>query len=95
MAALPARVEPTEAELRAAWSRCRRHKWPPTYEAAMADPVLSRLVRLNAKHPPTQPRLGGSVSSAPSLHRPAIAFRTRTQSALDRKRAAAGDRDDD
>lgn len=93
MAALPARVEPTEDELRAAWLRCRRPSWPASYDAAMADPVYSRLVRLNATHPPAAPR-AGTVASAPSMHRPAFAFRTRAQP-FDRKRAAAGERDDD
>lgn len=92
--------EPTEDELRAAWAYCRRSsltRWPATYEEAMADATLSRLVRLNAMHPPR--RAAAAPIPAP---RPQQRARSATgwlpgaaPVGIDRKRAAAGDRDDD
>lgn len=36
------------AQLRAAWASRRRADWPATFEATMADPLLARLVMLEA-----------------------------------------------
>jgi hypothetical protein len=98
--AVPA--EPSDNELRAVWLAMRRSTWPATFDEAMADALLSRLVRLAAKHPPPAVRKGFTTSApaaplqgttarphclAPYLRRDPLAF--------DRKRAAAGDRDDD
>lgn len=73
-----------------AWLHCirrARSPWPDTFEEAMEHPTLSRLVRITAMHPPRAQR---TAAAAPArftpLHRPAV---------FDRKRAAAGDRDDD
>lgn len=44
----PARLLITPALLLAAWQRRRRPHWPPTFDAAMANPLLSRLVRAQA-----------------------------------------------
>lgn len=82
------RPEPTEQELRAAWHACRaraRSPWPDTFEEAMADATLSRLVRITAMHPQ---RAHHAVPT------PAITARRRP-AFFDHKRAAAGDRDDD
>lgn len=91
-------VEPTENELRAVWLAMPRKDWPATFEAAMADPLLSRLVRLTAKHPPRAVR-AGFTTSAPAMPLPRtwsrVPTHAATPSAFDRKRAAAGDRDDD
>lgn len=63
----------------------------------MQDPVLSRIVRMTALHPPgsaTPPR----GASAASMHTPGARSNWRPAPAppiFDRKRAAAGDRDDD
>jgi hypothetical protein len=88
-----AKAEPTPEELRSAWQQCvarRRSVWPATFDEAMADPLLSRLVRITALHPPrasTKQRLrAGSVPA------PRVPLTSRTT--VDRKRAAAGDRDD-
>lgn len=75
-----ARIEVTEADLRAAWSRVHRDNWPATFEQAMQDPVLSRLVRMNALHPatlapiadvapPCAPALQAQRSPAPARRR--------------------------
>jgi hypothetical protein len=42
------RLQITPALLLAAWQRRRRPHWPDTYLQAMADPLLSRLVRAQA-----------------------------------------------
>jgi hypothetical protein len=81
------RQELTQEDLRRAWQHCRRDTWPGTYEEAMADPLLSRLVRITAMHPPR----------AQVQHQPAPSRYARLAPAkpfFDRKRAAAGDRDD-
>lgn len=98
------RAEPTEAQLRAAWAICRRADWPDTYEETMEDALLSRLVRLTAKHPPVQARIDYSRRAWPLLdpeevrRSNAVPYKPRgkaTAPTLDRKRAAAGERDDD
>ena len=80
----------TPDELRAAWVAMRRRPvfrhWPDDFDAAMADPVACRLVRLEAtgrrraRPPPAVPRhtTGPPPRALPSY---------------DHKRAAAGDRD--
>lgn len=90
---MPPRPEPTDEEMRQAWTRCKRATWPSTFEEAMADALLSRLVRLNALHPPYRARRAAPVPpprTGHSLPLPGI-----RPGYVDRKRAAAGDRDDD
>lgn len=82
-----ARAEPTEQQLRAAYKQCvarRRSVWPDTFEDAMKDPLLSRLVRITAMHP-------GRALAIQRQHLPALPS---APAVFDRKRAAAGDRDD-
>ncbi|MDH0866475.1 hypothetical protein [Mitsuaria sp. GD03876] len=86
-----------ESLLREAWERMRpgRDHWPADFGAAMQDPLLSRLLRIAA---------GAKVRAAANApERPAKAQtetrwpyprQTRASQALDRKRAAAADRDD-
>lgn len=103
------RAEPTEEELRSAWVHCTRRArspWPATFEEAMAHPTLSRLVVLTAKHPPRALRRHAApppphqvrarlfdpkppVREQQSLPLPGMSR------GIDRKRAAAGERDDD
>lgn len=101
-----ARPEPTDEELRTAWMHCRKASWPATFEEAMQDPVRSRLVRLTALHPPRKFRRAmPTPQSTPRarLFDPVPAARDRQSlplpgiapAVIDRKRAAAGDRDDD
>jgi hypothetical protein len=76
--------EPTEAELIAAWRICARDTWPATFKEAMADPLCSRIVRITALHP-CRPAKAAPLPARRFFARPAVDF----------KRAAAGDRDDD
>jgi hypothetical protein len=93
-----AAIEPTTEELQRAWAHCCRanRNWPATFEEAMADPVRSRLVRLTAKHPPRAIRTPAAAPPAAPL-REQTAWRGHSHriAPFDRKRAAAGDRDDD
>jgi hypothetical protein len=74
------RIRPTSDDLQAAFSRLRqRHGWQTTLAAALLDPVRAALVRGEAVRQIVCKRM-----TPPP--RPAI---------YDRKRAAAGDRDDD
>lgn len=93
------RIEPTDAQLRAAWAKVRRANWPATFEAAMEDPVLSRIVRMTALHPAPRP------VAAPAAPQP-VATQTHRHAApryhaelqpgfVDFKRRASGERDDD
>ena len=97
--------------LQAAWASLYKPTWPATYEAAMQDPVLSRMVTTAARHPaPAVPPVRqGRTTSAPSMPLPAMRSATKTPAAhrpapqprelpegcIDRKRAASGERDDD
>lgn len=90
------RIEPTEAEMRAAWTRIRLPGWPATFEETMEDSVRATLIRMNALHPPgtrPAPVHKPAPTPAPALWQdrdlpPPPLF-------VDRKRAAAGERDDD
>lgn len=95
-------AEPTREQLLAAWQQCRKPTWPATFEAAMADPLFSRLVRLVAKHPPAAHRRAAPAAPAPVTAHPATAptwwppRHPQGQTlGIDRKRAASGERDDD
>lgn len=96
-----AAVDLTEAQLRAAWEAMRHRgglsTWPASFAEVMADHCRGQLVRLEA-----QAAARASVRRAPlpcqPFSRPAerVAPSTKSQQPylLDRKRAAAGDRDD-
>jgi hypothetical protein len=81
--------------LRRAWQHCRRASWPDTFEEAMGDALLSRLVRITAMHPPR-----AIAKAAPTQQRPRPAYQRpqhwppELPPLFDRKRAAAGDVDD-
>ncbi len=81
-----------------------RHHWPESYEAGMADPIISRIVELLARH--AVPAWGrrhadrarvGLGSIAPTSPAPGLAPMSRplAPGEVDRKRAASGDRDDE
>jgi hypothetical protein len=89
-------IQPTEENLRRAWRILRRPCWPLDYEDTMVDPIRAQLVRMYARH------LALAVT-LPDCYRPNRASERRTQqpallrpppTVVDRKRAAAGDRDD-
>jgi hypothetical protein len=93
------RAQPSAEQLHEAFTRVRLDCWPTDYDAAMADPVRSRIVHMHAV------RLAlGEQLEAPVHHRPAVVRPTppspsswtpRPQMGVDRKRAAAGEHDDD
>lgn len=91
----------SDAQLRAAWQACRRRTWPASFEAAMQDPLCSRIVRLHAWLR-ARPRRAATPADATctTVRRPAAqaaraAPAPTPRPAIDRKRAASGERDDD
>lgn len=91
-----ARIEPTQQQLRDAWTRLHRSTWPATFEEAMADPLLGRLVRMTALHPPPAVRqVTGAAAGLPLAVLAQVREPRPPQPGfVDMKRAAAGDRDD-
>lgn len=93
-------IEPSQADLRAAYDRCRKDFWPASFEAAMEHPTYSRLVHMNARHPGTPPaprRAHPWPFMAAQRYRPQPAANGsswKPAPVYDIKRAAAGDRDD-
>lgn len=78
----------TPDQLREGWQRVRRRSWPGTFEACMADPIISRIIMIAVRHgivpfaaEPVRPRQQGRPAS--------------TKPVFDRKRLAAGEREDD
>ena len=78
----------SDDELRAAWRSAASPTWPPSFEACIADPVLFRLIRLEA--------YVRARRAAKARARIARALKTPGRhQALDHKRLAAGEREDD
>lgn len=78
--------------LRQAWAERRRATWPATYEATMTDPVLALVVHIHAG------LLERRITPVPRTPHYGSAHTTRTPTlrpTFDRKRAAAGEREDD
>lgn len=95
-------VQETDEDMRRAWRILRRPCWPQTFEDTMHDPLRAQLVQMYAHHlalaaavpdcPATArftPRVPDrrTPPATPTLFRP-------PPTVVDRKRAAAGDRDD-
>ena len=102
------RITVSADDLHAAWLQRRRPGWPNTLEATLADPLLGRLVhaeavgraiavrRFERKHGPQALKLPGApVQPPPTPAKPPARPASRLSGGIDRKRAAAGDRDDD
>jgi hypothetical protein len=101
-AAMAARIQPSDEQLRAAWLRAKRWTWPASYEEAMADPVRAAIVHgyavrieLRAQRPeparePQQPRLLVRARTVP-----AEPLKPRQPALFDRKRAAAGEHEEE
>lgn len=91
--------QPTDQQLRAAWERERGPGWPQTYEAAMADPVLSRLVAVAAKRPLYQAaRAAANPGPRTTARCPFCGCRSEQAGQprpLDHRQRAAGERLDD
>jgi hypothetical protein len=90
-------AELREDQLRAAWTRMRpgRDHWPVDFLEAMNDPLISRLLRIAAG---TDLRAAAKTAEraakAQTLTRRPYPHRSEGAQAVDRKRAAAADRDD-
>lgn len=72
-------LKPTDSELRRAFALAYRVSWPPAYEDAMADPVISRLVEMVARYSPAINR--ASVPGRPRQDRPTLAAMLRAAEA--------------
>jgi hypothetical protein len=89
----------TTEQLLAAWRTCRLPSWPPSFDAAMADPARQRLIVLHAwldAHPRKAKATGTATAPVPCpapSARPLL-FLSHPPGYVDHKRAAAGDRDD-
>lgn len=94
-------IQLTQDMLRSAYERRKRHDWPTTFEAAMADAICSRLVRIEAwcaarrqaaaqAYADRRTRLDATKHKGWQL--PLIPTAPTT---LDHKRRAAGERADD
>lgn len=95
-----------DAALRAAWEAMRhRHalrQWPQDFDQVMADPTRSRLVHLEATARQRRSHAEPAALAAqatpqplPVWHRTAGRQQAIQPAPFDRKRAAAGERDDD
>lgn len=81
-----------EPLLRQAWGQRRRADWPASYEATMANPLLALVVRIHAG---LLARRIAAATPAPRYGtRPSVRLPT-PRPTFDRKRAAAGEREDD
>lgn len=89
------RADATPEQLRAAWERIRflprARPWAEDFDQVMADPICSRLVRLEATHPAARACVPQRAPARP-VQLPA---RPPQPLRFDHKRAAAGERDDD
>jgi len=97
------RIEPTPEQLQAAWLQRRRPDWPDTLHDTMAVPLLATLVRSEAVRRYLSERRRERTAAAWESMRPYTAPAPRApapstaqpRQPLDRKRLAAGERDDD
>jgi hypothetical protein len=97
-------VRATDDQLRSVWAQLRPTQpgWPASFEATMADPVRCRLVHIAAARAAhgfpvaleRAPRRRPAVID-PGVNRPALPDFPYRPASIDRKRAAAGERDDD
>jgi len=91
----------SEEQSRAAYERRKRSTWPEGYEAAMADPICHRFVMLEAYRHARRASVAAALGQRTQARRmpaPARAYQAPTPTlapAMDHKRLAAGERDDD
>ncbi|PZO17660.1 MAG: hypothetical protein DCF26_09535 [Burkholderiales bacterium] len=102
---MPTTIQETTEDLHKAWRLLRRPCWPDTYEATVQDPIRARLVQMYAHQLALAAVLIGKLESTAAAPFAPRQPERRTQPAMptlfrplptmvDRKRAAAGDRDD-
>lgn len=102
-AAPAAQPELDEALLQRAWRMLRPPCWPATFVETMADPLRSQMVHMFARQLVRSDAKAAAHAAWPvvAARPPAIAHERRrplpalAAGTVDRKRAAAGDRDDD
>lgn len=88
-------------ELERGWAAAWRPTWPDTLDGALQCPILARIVRLHAFRQRAMAQQRQRLQAAPQRGQPrparshAAHTYTCTTPGLDRKRAAAGERDDD
>ena len=92
------RIVPTDEQLRHAYLARRRPGWPASFEEAMSRPLYAALVRMEAvlrvmAERRVDQRLRRAAESS-ATHPRFTRRRAPLPPGLDRKRAAAGDRDD-
>ncbi|CAN7257654.1 hypothetical protein LJR084_001191 [Variovorax sp. LjRoot84] len=87
-------IEPTDQQLRDACARmARRFRWTDSFETVMQDACRSRLVRIAVSHPSAAGLVPAFAPRQPArrpLPPPLLGLPL-----FDRKRAAAGERDDE
>jgi len=81
---------PTDADLRAAWQRCKPMRSPMTFETAAADPVIRRVLEMSAR----QHAAPAAPEPAPRACAHPLPTLRPMADALDIKRRAAGDTDE-
>lgn len=74
-----------EARLIAVWRRRRRNAWPETFAEAMADPIYSRVILLEADRELREAQ----------ARRQSLESKLKAAPLLDNKRRAAGENDED
>lgn len=90
------RIEPTAEQLGSAFNALRKPSWPATLEATLADPLLGRLVRINAGLLALGHAIGqDAIDRAHAPVRRPRPQRPTPPLPFDHKMAAAGDRGDD
>ena len=97
-----AQPELDEALLMRAWRLLRPPCWPATYQECMQDPLRAQLVQMYARQLLRSDATLAAKSRRVEAPAPAITHERRRPAphglapgTVDRKRAAAGDRDDD
>ncbi|MDZ4282789.1 MAG: hypothetical protein U1C04_18745 [Hydrogenophaga sp.] len=98
-----AQPELDEALLQRAWRMLRPPCWPPSFVETMADPLRSQMVHMFARQLLRSAAAPATRDAWPAPAMPAAPRQTERRrplpqmatGAVDRKRAAAGDRDDD
>lgn len=90
----------TDDMLHAAFVRRKRHDWPTTFEAAMADAICSRLVRIEAwcharRQAAAQAYQQRRERLTPSKTKGCMPLPPTAPAMLDHKRLASGERADD
>lgn len=94
---MASRIQPTDAQLLAAWALWRRPGWPATWPATQANPLYFALVRGAAVRTimAAQKQARRAVAPPSTAALPLASRALSPMPRYDPKRLAAGDRDDD